>query len=138
MSTVQTETTETRQVSDDPLKSLTPVIRLAIAATSNPHGSEFGRGVAKLCRGVQDKGSLNAAAKDMGMAYSKAWRIRMAYSKAWRILRDTETALGVTLLHRDGAHGSTLTEDCERLLKAYSEMEERLQQIAREEFRSAL
>uniref|UniRef100_A0A7C9JE47 LysR family transcriptional regulator n=1 Tax=Muribaculaceae bacterium Z82 TaxID=2304548 RepID=A0A7C9JE47_9BACT len=128
MSTVQTETTETRQVSDDPLKSLTPVIRLAIAATSNPHGSEFGRGVAKLCRGVQDKGSLNAAAKDMGMAYSKAWRI----------LRDTETALGVTLLHRDGAHGSTLTEDCERLLKAYSEMEERLQQIAREEFRSAL
>ncbi|WP_251231391.1 winged helix-turn-helix domain-containing protein [Adlercreutzia aquisgranensis] len=128
MSTVQTETTEARQVSDDPLKSLTPVIRLAIAATSNPHGSEFGRGVAKLCRGVQDKGSLNAAAKDMGMAYSKAWRI----------LRDTETALGVTLLHRDGAHGSTLTEDCERLLKAYSEMEERLQQIAREEFRSAL
>ena len=128
MSTVQTETTETRQVSDDPLKSLTPVIRLAIAATSNPHGSEFGRGVAKLCRGLQDKGSLIAAAKDMGMAYSKAWRI----------LRDTETALGVTLLHRDGAHGSTLTEDCERLLKAYSEMEERLQQIAREEFRSAL
>ena len=128
MSTVQTETTETRQVSDDPLKSLTPVIRLAIAATSNPHGSEFGRGVAKLCRGVQDKGSLNAAAKDMGMAYSKAWRI----------LRDTETALGVTLLHRDGAHGSTLTEDCERLLKAYSEMEERLQQVAREEFHSAL
>ena len=128
MSTVQTETTEARQVSDDPLKSLTPVIRLAIAATSNPHGSEFGRGVAKLCRGVQDKGSLNAAAKDMGMAYSKAWRI----------LRDTETALGVTLLHRDGAHGSTLTEDCERLLKAYSEMEERLQQVAREEFHSAL
>ncbi len=128
MSTVQTETTETRQVSDDPLKSLTPVIRLAIAATSNPHGSEFGRGVAKLCRGVRDKGSLNAAAKDMGMAYSKAWRI----------LRDTETALGITLLHREGAHGSTLTEDCERLLNAYTEMEERLQRIASEEFRSAL
>ena len=128
MSTVQTETTETRQVSDDPLKSLTPVIRLAIAATSNPHGSEFGRGVANLCRGVRDKGSLNAAAKDMGMSFSKAWRI----------LRDTETALGITLLHREGAHGSTLTEDCERLLNAYTEMEERLQRIASEEFRSAL
>ncbi len=127
MSDARTETAGSPRA-DDPLKSLAPVIRLSIAASRDPHGSEFGRGVAKLCRGVRDKGSLNAAAKDMGMAYSKAWRI----------LRDTETALGITLLHREGAHGSTLTEDCERLLNAYTEMEERLQRIASEEFRSAL
>ena len=35
----------------------------------------FGRGIASLCIGVRDTGSLNAAAKSMGMAYSKAWRI---------------------------------------------------------------
>lgn len=110
------------------MRTLKPHVRLSICNPKSGSDSEFGRGVAELCRGVDELGSLNAAAKAMGMAYSKAWRI----------LRDTETALGVTLLHRDGAHGSTLTEDCERLLKAYSEMEERLQQIAREEFRSAL
>lgn len=123
----QTEPIASHDATADRLKSLTPVIRLSIAAASDPHGSEFGRGVAKLCRGVRDRGSLNAAAKEMGMAYSKAWRI----------LRDTETALGVRLLHREGAHGSTLTDECERLLDAYTEMEERLQQIANEEFRSA-
>ena len=113
---------------EDRLRSLTPVIRLAVASAESPHGSEFGRGVAKLCRGVQEKGSLNAAAKDMGMAYSKAWRI----------VRDTETALGIKLLNREGAHGSTLTEDCERLLRAYSDMEEKLQAIANKEFLASL
>lgn len=114
--------------SEDRLRALTPVIRLAVASTNNPHGSEFGRGVAKLCRGVQEMGSLNAAAKDMGMAYSKAWRI----------VRDTETALGIQLLNREGAHGSTLTEDCERLLRAYSDVEGKLQSIASEEFLASL
>ena len=84
--------------------------------------------MAKLCRGVQEKGSLNAAAKDMGMADSKAWRM----------VRDTETALGIKLLNREGAHGSTLTEDCERLLRAYSDMEEKLQAIANKEFLASL
>ena len=38
------------------------------------------------------------AAKGMGMAYSKAWRI----------IKDTEAALDLQLLNRDGAHGSDL------------------------------
>lgn len=80
-------------------------------------GSAFGKGIATLCQGVRDLGSLNAAAKNMGMAYSKAWRI----------IRDTETALDIQLLHRDGAHGSVLTDEGNILLDTYLSIDEALQ-----------
>jgi len=103
---------------------LKPVIRLAIMNNGTDSASQFGRGIANLCLGVREKGSLNAAAKGM----------RMAYSKAWRIIKDTEAALGFQLLDRDGAHGSTLTDKGNELLDAYLEMDEKLQAIAEEEF----
>ena len=54
---------------------LKPTIRLSITNPASESGSVFGRGIANLCLGVREAGSLNAAAKGMGMAYSKAWRI---------------------------------------------------------------
>ena len=77
-----------------------------------------------MCLGVRTLGSLNAAAKEM----------KMAYSKAWRIVKETESALDMQLLNRDGAHGSTLTDEGNKLLDAYLEVEERLQAFAEEEF----
>ena len=38
------------------------------------------------------------------------------------------------LLNRDGAHGSTLTDEGSKLLDAYLEVEERLQAFAEDEF----
>ena len=61
---------------------LKPVIRLAVTNSSSESNSQFGRGVASLCLGVRTLGSLNAAAKEM----------KMAYSKAWRIVKETESA----------------------------------------------
>ena len=101
-----------------------PVIRLAVKGDDPEVNSQFGRGVANLCLGVRELGSLNAAAKDM----------KMAYSKAWRIIKETEAALDMQLLNRDGAHGSTLTEDGDKLLDAYLEIDAKLQAIAEEEF----
>ena len=98
------------------LANLKPTIRLSIMNPDAESGSLFGRGIASLCLGVRETGSLNAAAKGMGMAYSKAWRI----------IKDTEETLDVKLLLRDGAHGSTLTEDGNRLLDAYLAIEEHL------------
>ena len=72
-------------------------------------------------------GSLNAAAKGMGMAYSKAWRI----------IKDTEAALDLQLLNRDGAHGSDLTEAGNKLLDTYLAIEEKLQKEAEELFEAA-
>lgn len=104
--------------------SLLPIIRLAVKSETAESNSQFGRGVANLCLGVRNLGSLNAAAKDM----------KMAYSKAWRIIKETEAALGMQLLDRDGAHGSTLTADGDKLLDAYLELDIKLQKIAEEEF----
>ena len=106
-------------------KKLKPVIRLAVMCEDTDSNSQFGRGVANLCLGVRDLGSLNAAAKSM----------KMAYSKAWRIIKETEAALGMQLLDRDGAHGSTLTEDGNKLLDTYLEMDEMLQEFAEAEFK---
>lgn len=110
------------------LAKLKPVVRISVVNPESDSGSVFGRGIAALCKGVRDTGSLNAAAKQMGMAYSKAWRI----------IKDTEAALDVQLLVRDGAHGSSLTEDCINLLDAYQSVEKAVQAQAETSFKQLL
>lgn len=110
------------------LTNLKPIIRLSVVNPNTDSNSVFGRGIASLCVGVRETGSLNAAAKGMGMAYSKAWRI----------IKDTEAALDVQLLHRDGAHGSYLTAECEQILAAYQAIEDELQDLAEKRFAEKL
>lgn len=83
-------------------------------------GHGFGRGVELLLTGIEEHGSLNRTTKEMGMAYSKAWRI----------LRQAEAEFGVQLVDRDGAHGSTLTEEGRYWLTHYREMVEAADQAA--------
>ena len=109
------------------LANLKPTIRLSIMNPESESGSLFGRGIANLCLGVRETGSLNASAKGMGMAYSKAWHI----------IKDTEAALDLQLLNRDGAHGSDLTEAGNKLLDTYLAIEEKLQKEAEELFEAA-
>lgn len=99
------------------LKKLETSVRLSIKNPKSDRSSVFGPGIADLCLGVREHGSLNAAAKHMNMAYSKAWRV----------IKDTEATLDMQLLNRDGAHGSTLTEAGDKLLDAYYAINERLQ-----------
>ena len=110
------------------LSKLEPTIRLSIKNPESDSGSLFGRGIADLCLGVRESGSLNAAAKSMGMAYSKAWRI----------MKDTEAALGMQLLNRNGAHGSDLTKEGNQLLDAYLALSERIAKDAHDQFRSLI
>ena len=51
-----------------------------------------------------------------------------SYSKAWRIIKDTESTLDIQLLDRDGAHGSQLTEEGNRLLDVYQSISQQLQE----------
>lgn len=104
------------------LALLEPSIKLSIVTIGGSKEEEgtFGPGVAALCRGVREYGSLNAAAKNM----------RMAYSKAWRIMGESERLLGVQLIARDGARGSRLTEDGEKLLDTYDALKEQLRKHA--------
>lgn len=108
----------------DQLDKLETSVRLSVRNPLSESTSVFGRGVANLCLGVREHGSLNAAAKSMGMAYSKAWRI----------IKDTEAALDVQLLNRDGAHGSELTEEGDRILDTYIAINDRLQTEAQQLF----
>ena len=98
--------------------------KLVIQACDRDLPGVFGHGCVLLLQGIAREHSLNRAAKSMGMAYSKAWRI----------IKDTEAALDVQLLYRDGAHGSRLTEDCEQILAAYQAIEEQLQSQAEDSF----
>lgn len=102
------------------LSKLQTSVRISIRNPKSDSKSVFGPGIANLCNGVREKGSLNAAAKSMGMAYSKAWRI----------IKDTEASLGVQLLVRDGAHGSTLTTEGNRLLDIYLSISDELSEEA--------
>ena len=92
------------------------------------HASAFGRGIARLCEGVERTGSLNQACKDMGMAYSKAWQI----------MRSTEESLGVQLLERHGAHGSVLTKEAKVILQAFRQTEKELSQAGQAILEDAL
>lgn len=107
------------------LNNLKPSVKLTIENPKAEGNSMFGPGIAALCRGVQETGSLNAAAKSMGMAYSKAWRI----------IKETEAALNTQLLVRDGAHGSTLTDDGETLLNTFDQLRSEMQQASEEAYK---
>ena len=107
---------------------LSTSVRLSVKNPATDKDAGFGYGIASLCLGVRDLGSLNAAAKSMGMAYSKAWRV----------IRDSEASLGMQLLNRDGAHGSVLTPEGDRLLDAYLEIADLLEEEAERLFREKL
>ena len=73
----------------------------------------FGEGPARLLRGVEEHGSLRAAAMSMDMAYTKALKL----------IRNGENALGFALIRRstggkDGG-GSCLTEEGKEWLQRY-------------------
>lgn len=101
---------------------ISPRIKLSFEGSSEQRDAVFGRGVAQLCRGVDRTGSLNKAAKEIGMAYSKAWRI----------IKHTEEAFSMQLLDRNGAHGSALTNEGKALLDAYEQLEREVERFARE------
>lgn len=96
--------------------SLSAHARLTISDDDRDLPGAFGGGCASLLEGVAEEGSLNRAAKRMGMAYSKAWRI----------VREAEGHLDCELLARDGARGSALTAEGEHALHAYRTLQAEL------------
>lgn len=73
----------------------------------------FGEGPVRLLHGIEETGSLRAAAMSMNMAYTKARKL----------IRNAETAMGCPLIHRttggkDGG-GSCLTDAGKELLQRY-------------------
>lgn len=90
------------------------------AKDAKKHDPGFGKGVVELCERVAETGSLNRAAKEMGMAYSKAWRI----------VKNSEKNLGVSLFVRQGAQGSCLTKEACALVALYRRIEREIEALA--------
>jgi len=78
----------------------------------------FGQGREQLLRQIQATGSINAAAKQMGIAYRKAWTYLDAMEKR----------LGYPLVHRQkggcGGGSSSLTPEAEQLLAGYDALQD--------------
>ena len=88
-------------------------VRVTVYRPGFEGGHSFGKGIHLLLCGIRDNGSLNKAAKNMGMAYSRAWSI----------LKQAEKELGFSLVERNGAKGSSLTDKGLQFLSLYEEME---------------
>lgn len=103
-------------------------VKLAIYNPAAEDDAMFGAGIAHLCEGVRECGSLSASAKNMGMAYSKAHRI----------MKDAEQALGVPLLIREGTKGSELTAEGNLLLDSYVKARSAAQRLAAETYANSV
>lgn len=82
----------------------------------------FGPGIAQLLHRIEELHSLRSAAASM----------EMAYSKAWTIIKNSEKALGYSLLTsttggKNGG-GAVLTEEGSALLQKYDEFCEEMQE----------
>ncbi len=88
-------------------------VKLAYHVWLDSNGKAFGEGPLRLLKLVEKTGSLNRAAKEMGMSYRKAW-----YT-----IRFVEERLGFPLLERhSGGHsggGSTITPQGAHFIQRY-------------------
>ena len=98
---------------------ITASARLTVNGPDRELPGTFGYGCVLLLEGVAEEHSLNRAAKRMGMAYSKAWRI----------VKEAEAQLGVTLLDRDGARGSSLTDAGQQAVAGYRTLQAEVDEL---------
>ena len=87
----------------------------ATVTTESPHGG-YCKGVDQLLRGIEEHGSLFAAAKNL----------KMAYSHAWAMLKTVQRDLGMSLVESHGPHGSIVTEEGKRMIRLYEEAHEKI------------
>ncbi len=93
------------------------------------HGEPvFGQGREQLLRLIQQTGSINAAAKGMGITYRKAWTYIDAMEKR----------LGVPLVNRlkggPGGGESTLTPQAEALLEKFDILQQGFNEMVNRKF----
>ncbi|HPA15914.1 MAG TPA: LysR family transcriptional regulator [Desulfobacterales bacterium] len=91
-------------------------------------GVLFGIGRVLLLKKVSELGSLNKAAKELGMSYRAAWGK----------IKATEEKLGCKLLNNSqGAKGFRLTDIGENLLESFDRFQEEVEQFAMKKAKDA-
>ena len=89
----------------------------------------FGRGRRFLLQAIDSHGSINQAAKEVGISFRKAW----SHIKAM------EERLGMKLVDRQAGGknggGAALTDDAKAFLRKFEAMEEGIREAVDEKFR---
>ena len=92
-------------------------------------GVAFAEGRRMLLESIDRLGSLNAAAKELGMSYRAAWGK----------IKATEKVLGIKLLEvatgGKGGGGATLTPDAKELISKYKKYTDRMAFLMEKEFK---
>ena len=87
----------------------------------------FGRGRARLLKAIDREGSIQAAARKMGLSYRHAWAM----------LKTSEQRLGRELVERvrggAGGGGTHLTEEGKKLVRLYGRIESAFQKLLEEQ-----
>jgi molybdate transport system regulatory protein len=92
-------------------------IEVSIYITCNG-GKAGGRGLVEILKAIRETGSIRLAAEKLGINYRRIWgRIRRA-----------EKILGIKLV--EGGHGgSRITAEAERIIEAFTAVEEKLREL---------
>ena len=89
----------------------------------------FSEGRKMLLEAVDQAGSLNAAAKELGMSYRAAWGK----------IKATEKVLGKKLLNvatgGKGGGGATLTPEAKELISKYKQFNDKMASLMEKEFK---
>ncbi|MBS1597550.1 MAG: LysR family transcriptional regulator [Bacteroidetes bacterium] len=87
----------------------------------------LGPGPVELLERISKTGSINQAAKQMGMSYQKAWRIVNTLN--------TQTAKPVVIVQTGGEKGggSTISDEAKQLIKYHGQLRERFTAFLKKE-----
>jgi molybdate transport system regulatory protein len=87
----------------------------------------FGPGPVELLQRIEETGSINQAAKAMGMSYKKAWEM------VSRLNEIVGSPLVITATGGEKGGGSTLSEEAKQLIEYYQSLRERFRKFMEQE-----
>jgi len=87
----------------------------------------FGPGPVELLQLIEETGSINQAAKKMGMSYKKAWEI------VSRLNEIVGSAMVITATGGEKGGGSTISEEARQLIEYYQSLRERFRKFIEQE-----
>ena len=102
----------------------TPIVTMDFEFLGVEKDASLTPAIAETLRGVDELGSLSAAAK----------RLRMGYSHTLYAIRDIEKAIGVPILSSTCSKGSALTAEGRKLLDLYDAAQRESQDMVNQGF----
>jgi molybdate transport system regulatory protein len=87
----------------------------------------FGPGPVELLQRIEETGSINQAAKAMGMSYKKAWEM------VSRLNEIVGSPLVITATGGEKGGGSSLSEEAKQLIEYYQSLRERFRKFMEQE-----